>query len=449
MRRPRPTTLRVRLAAGSALVAAVVLSALALLISMQVRDAAAMTATQLALDDLRPFATDLRAQTTESPDPSAPGLLVIVQAPDGREVRNSMPAVLARNARRVTGVGEVEGPSGDFQVVSSRVTTPGGTWRLWAARDLSSSDAVLQGIRLTLLIGTPVAVLATAIAAWLVATAALQPVERLRRSADRLRRPGAVGSLPERGANELADLAATLNGLIDDLRRSAEHERRVTADAAHELRTPLAVLAAQVELAERHPATADLPAIRTSVDRLVQLTDALLALSRMDDAHSEPPPSTPIRELVTEAMHAVDRARVLAAEEVLIDLELGDDLDEAGSAAIDATGFGRVLTNLLANSVAAGPASRIIVRLDRVGDVLRIDVEDDGAGLPADFLPFAFDRFARPERSRSSGSGGAGLGLALVRRLAERSGGSADLRNREPRGAVASVHIPARPGRAG
>lgn len=447
MSRARPTTIRVRLAAGSALVAAVVLSALALLVIMQVRDAAVMTATQLAVDDLRPYAVDLRHQPEEAPDPSAPGLLIVVQAPDGAVRRDSMPPALARAARRVTGVGDVAVPGGDFRVAARTVTTGDGTWRLWAARDLTASEAVLRGIQLSLLIGTPVAVAATALAAWLVATAALRPVERLRASADRLRRRGAAGSLPERGAGELADLAATLNGLIDDLRRSAEHERRVTADAAHELRTPLAVLAAQVELAERHPATADLPAIRASVDRMVRLTDALLALSRIEGTRSEAPPATSVQELVTEAMGAIDRARVLAPDGVLIDLELGVAVDQAAAAAIDTTGFGRILTNLLANALAAGPSSAVVVRLDVEAEHLELDVEDDGPGLPPDFLPFAFDRFSRPERARSSSAGGAGLGLALVKRLAERSGGSAALRNRDPHGAIATVRIPAERGR--
>ncbi len=442
MRRPGAATLRVRLAAGSALVAAVALSALALLVTTQVGDASTMTATQLATDDLRPYLTDLRHQPDEWPDPPTPGLLVVAEAPDGTLARDSMPSALSRAARGLSGSGDVDVADGAFRVVAQSVATPAGTWRLWAARDLTASDTVLRGIQLSLVAGTPIAVIVTAAAAWLIATAALRPVERMRASADRLRAPRATGSLPERGAGELADLAATLNGLIDDLRAGAEHERRVTADAAHELRTPLAVLAAQVELAERHPGSADLPGIRASVDRMTRLTDDLLALSRADATAAEPATVTVVSGLVTEAMGVVDRARLLASGAVLIDLELGDDLDESTSARIDPTSFARILTNLLGNALGAGPATSVVARLDIQDEHLVIEVRDDGPGFPVDFLPFAFDRFSRPDDARSTVSTGAGLGLALVKRLAERGGGSAELRNSGSRGAVATVRIP-------
>ena len=323
--------------------------------------------------------------------------------------------------------------------------TTGGVWRLWAARDLTASISLLRGVLMTVAIGTPLAVLVMALTAWLVASAALRPVERMRSTAERLRARGSDGSLPAPRARELADLAATLNGLIGDLRASAAHERRVTADAAHELRTPLAVLAAEIELAERDPVHADLAGIRASVDRMSRLADGLLTLSRLDSTEGEPQRiDTPVAELVTETMDAVDRGRLLAPPDVLIDLELADGLDEHRLAAIDVTGFGRVLTNLIGNALAAGPASSVAVRLTTSGRTLALEVADDGPGLPDDFLPFAFDRFARPQGARSTGSAGSGLGLALVKALAERGGGSVSLRNREAGGAIATVRVPLR-----
>ena len=141
-------------------------------------------------------------------------------------------------------------------------------------------------------------------------------------------------------------------------------------------------------------------------------------------------------------MGAVDRARLLAPATVLVDLELTASLDETRSAPIDVTSFGRILTNLIGNALVAAPATAVLVRLSTDGEALLLEVLDDGPGMPPDFLPFAFDRFARPEGARSSGSSGAGLGLALVQRLVERSGGMAALANRTDGGAVATVRLP-------
>lgn len=446
-RTTRPRSIRTRLTVGTAIVAAAVLGLLAVAVAVQARDAASRAATQLAVDDLQSYAADLRRQPNEAPDAVAAGELVLLRGPDGTTRRTSMPISLAHAAVAVDDTESLTVAGDEFRVVARTVRTPSGVWRLWAARDVTASDSVVEGVLTAVLIGTPVAVGMTAVTAWLVATAALRPVERLRLSADRLRAPGAVGLLPDRGAAELADLGVTLNGLITDLRASVSHERRVTADAAHELRTPLAVLKAQVELAERHPVGADLPAIRASVDRMSRLADGLIVLSRADSQLGDPPPDASVGSLVTEAMAAVDRGRLLASPGVLVDLELVGVLDETAKVAIDATGFERILANLIGNAVAAGPATAATVRLSHDGGALVLEVEDDGSGVPDGFLPFAFDRFARPEGAPRGDSSGAGLGLALVKRLTELGGGTASLQNRAGGGAIAIVRIPRIPAR--
>ncbi|RIX31049.1 sensor histidine kinase [Amnibacterium setariae] len=447
MRRPvRHWSLRVRLAVGAAAVAAVLLGSLAALVAVQVRDVALESATQLAADDLRPYAVDLRFDPEERPDPSSPGLLILVVDPEGRVAHSSMPRPLAAAVATVQDVGTVRTSIGHFRVVHLAVDARRGQWRLWAARDLTAGDALVGGTMLTLAIGTPVAVVLIGVAAFLIAGAALRPVDRMRASADRLRAEGGAGALPVEGGGELVALGVTLNGLIDDLRALAEHERRVTADAAHELRTPIAVLAAQAELAERRAPSADLVEIRRSVDRLARLADELLVLSRAEGAAAEPTGSSSVADLITEAMAEVDRARLLAGP-VVVDLELADGVDETAEVAIDPAAFGRVLANLTRNALAAEPASAVRIRVASDVDALRVEVVDDGRGVPESFLPFAFDRFARPEEARGSGSQGAGLGLALVRRLVERAGGRVVLRNGPDGGAVAEVVLPLQRGR--
>jgi two-component system, OmpR family, sensor kinase len=435
-------SLALRLAVVSGVVSALLLGGFSLVIVGRVGDAAAATATHLADADLLSYEVDLLAQPQQGPDEPADGLLVLVEAPGGEIRRSSMPDDLAAAARGVRGDAEVAIAGGRFRVVARTVVADDGEWRLWAARDLTTGEALLRGVRMTVLIGVPLAVLVIVLATWLVVAGALRPVERMRATAEHLRAPRSTGLLPDRGGRELGRLAGTLNSLITDLRAGSARERRVTADAAHELRTPLAVLSAQVELAQRDPHPGALDEIRTSVDRMTRLTDDLLALFRAESGEI-PAVGTEVGALVTEAMAAVDRARLIAPPTVLVDLELMDPLDEHATVATDELSFGRMLTNLLANAIAAGPASAVVVRIEQSDGDLVIGVADDGPGVPVEFLPRAFDRFSRPDSSRSSGSPGAGLGLALVRRLAEQAGGSATLHN-TPSGALAAVRVPIR-----
>jgi two-component system, OmpR family, sensor kinase len=437
----RRRSLRARLAVTSGVIAAVVLGVLAVVVTMQVGAAAASTAAALARSDLQPYVVDLRAQPEEGPDLPASGVLILVIDPSGRVRRDSMPAALAENAQDLRRAGTVSTGSGRFAVAARTVDAPGGTWRLWAARDLTSGDVIVRGIGWTVLIGVPIGALAIGLVAWFGATAALRPVERMRRSAERLRRVDAEGELPTAGDAELARLATTLNGMLSSLRASIAHERRLSADAAHELRTPLAVLTARVERAEQHLDPRSIRDVRDSVDRVNRVTDSLLALARADSTDSEPGAAT-VAELITEAMDEVDRARALAPAGVSVDLALDGTFSESATVRIDAVGFSRVLTNLVQNALAAGADSSVVLRLASEPGAVVVAVEDDGPGVPPDFLATAFDRFARPETSRARGATGAGLGLALVRRLAERAGGTADLQNRSGSGAIAIVRLP-------
>lgn len=192
MIRRRRMSIRARLTAGTAGVAAIVLSVLAVLIAVQVRDAAERAATELAASDLRSYAVDLAMDPRERPDLPATGLLVLVVGPNG-VARDSMPGGLADAARRIEQRGDVTVSGDRFRVVEQTVTAPSGIWHLWAARDVTASDALLRGVLLTVAIGTPLALLATVLGAWFVATGALRPVERLRVSADRLRLPARRG----------------------------------------------------------------------------------------------------------------------------------------------------------------------------------------------------------------------------------------------------------------
>jgi signal transduction histidine kinase len=182
---------------------------------------------------------------------------------------------------------------------------------------------------------------------------------------------------------------------------------------------------------------------------LVALANTMLELSRLDE--SGPAPSTPATALVTELMGSIDRARALGGA-VDRDIDFSVALDAPDERyALEPSAFARVVDNLVANAIAAGDAGGVI-RVTLAQDAalaLDLTVVDDGRGVPEDFLPQAFERFARADSARRAVLGGSGLGLALVRGIAERAGGSASLRNgAHPEhgarcGAVAAVRLPA------
>jgi len=211
----------------------------------------------------------------------------------------------------------------------------------------------------------------------------------------------------------------------------------MVSDAAHELRTPLAALTTQLELAHGDAGDADalathLRGAEASVERLSSLATNLLELNRLEadaghvgQAHTS--------ELVTELMGGIDRARMLAlprSTQIGFELEVGDG--ELGYG-MDPQAFGRVADNLLANAVAAvGAGGSVDAELSQDAAGITLAIVDDGPGMPESFLAQAFERFSRPDRGRTTAAGGSGLGLALVHALVTAAGGTVALRNRHP-----------------
>jgi signal transduction histidine kinase len=287
--------------------------------------------------------------------------------------------------------------------------------------------------------------LAFVVASWLLARAALRPVERLRRRAGELGDSVDADLLPvDASGDEIAQLAATLNAFLQRIRMSVDREKQMVSDAAHELRTPLAALRTQLELA--HDDFDDPDALRfeivaaeSSVARLSSLAGNLLELARLERA----PELGPVTgaTLTEELGEAVDRARLLAVSKDAR-IGFGSELPDEPRYPLDRATFGRLLDNLLSNAVAAiAHRGSIQVELAATGDAASLTVRDDGPGVPESFLPRAFDRFSRPDDSRSSRSGGSGLGLALVKAIAVGTGGDVTMRNLNP-GLEVQVTIP-------
>jgi hypothetical protein len=244
-------------------------------------------------------------------------------------------------------------------------------------------------------------------------------------------------------ADELARLADTFNGLLDRLQRSVTRQRDLVADAGHELRTPLAVLRTELDLADRpNRSRTDLADsithARSEVDRLCQLAEDLLFLARADEhAALLALSATDLSEVVSDAVRAArggaDRAGV----------NLVSDIAERLPAWADASALRRAIDNLVANALRATPAGgTVTVAASRDEGGTTISVADSGPGFPADFLPHAFERFRRPDGSRTAITGGVGLGLAIVAEIARAHHGSVQAANRPVGGAVITLVLP-------
>jgi signal transduction histidine kinase len=306
------------------------------------------------------------------------------------------------------------------------------------------------------LLGGP-AVALTALGVWMVTGAALRPVERMRaQAAAATPQDRTVLTVPP-GGDELSRLAVTLNSLLAAQQAALRAEQSFLADAGHELRTPLAILAGELEYADRPVRTeAELretvTVAREETTRLVRLAEQLLVLARIDGTGRNRA-DVDLRALAGQAVTAW--AATTRAAGVRFELIAGDPV----RAWVDADRTRQLLDNLLANALRAAPAGSAVQIAVEVapGDEVRISVLDRGPGFPPGFLPQAFDRFRRAEPSRvrggpavpgaSADSSGAGLGLAVVRSIAEAHGGRAGAANREGGGAVVSVLLPgSRPG---
>jgi two-component system OmpR family sensor kinase len=446
----RHLSVRARITIGSLLVAAVLLTIALLIVRGQVGTILSDADVALAQGDLTSFERDITANPTAEVDNPGTGVLVYVRNPAGEVQVDTLPHDINRmvgTRGATTEQFEFSDDEGrDFLVVGREVATSAGTWALWSARSISSSELALEGLDRVLVIGGIILLLGFGAASWLLATVALRPVARMRRQADAL---GTTldGELPVGDAHdELAALATTLNELLARLRASSAREKQMISDAAHELRTPLASLTTQLELAHDDAGDADALAARlrgaeTSAARLAALATNLLELNRLETDDREPTTSTSA-ELTTELMGALDRARMLGLPR---SVDVGFEVRDAQVAQryrIDPHSFGRILDNLLVNAVnAVGPEGVIEVALSHGADGLDLTVADDGPGMPPEFLGKAFERFSRPDAGRSTSAGGSGLGLALVHAIVVSAGGAVELRNRTP-GFTVEVRLP-------
>lgn len=304
-------------------------------------------------------------------------------------------------------------------------------------RGLASFDRALGALVLTgALLSGLLLVLAT--------RHALVPVERMTQATQEIGAFDLSRRVPAgRRTQELADLAAVINDLLERLERAFESQRRLTADAAHELKTPVAVIMAEAQEALRGDVTAAgrEASLRTVVDAargLAQGVDDLLELTRSEAGAELAPESVELVELAEDVVLAV--GPLAARRSIALSWErMGEELVRG-----DRQGLARMLGNLVRNAVQYAPqGSTVELASGRGGGSVWLEVRDRGPGVPESDRERVFERFVRLSEGRTSNPQGSGLGLAIVAQVARRHGGQVTVLARDGGGAVFRVELPA------
>ncbi|MEU9553245.1 HAMP domain-containing sensor histidine kinase [Streptomyces werraensis] len=339
------------------------------------------------------------------------------------------PGEIAQGASYTNGTATVDGDTEDYRFAAVEVETPDrGRLTVHAGAPLAAEHSAVGTALTAMLIGFPLLLGVVAGVTWLVTGRALRPVEGIRRemaaitASEDLRR-----RVPEPATHdEVARLARTTNATLAALETSVERQRRFVADASHELRSPIASLRTQLEVAAAHPELLDLDGAVEDTVRLQNLAADLLLLARLDAG--ERPAGTRVDLAALAREEAAERRRVtVEAEPVEVSGSRGQ--------------LGRVLANLLDNAERHA-RERITVTVRREGGEAVVGVADDGEGVAEADRERIFERFVRLDAARSRDDGGAGLGLAIARDVAVRHGGTLTAGAAPAGGALFELRLP-------
>ncbi len=327
---------------------------------------------------------------------------------------------------------------------SVRTVADGRAYLLQVGVSLAPMDEALARYRDLLLWCVPVALLVAAGASWWLSAFALLPLSRVAAAAHEINVQTLARRLPGRGVgDELDQVVEAFNGTLGRLEHAVGEMRQFSAALAHELRTPLAALRGEIELASRtrgaSPAQRDgLASQMEEIDRLTRLIDHILTLARAESGQIRlthgPVNLTDLAASLVEQLEPI-----AAAKSIDLSCEPSDAVVVNG----DASWLRRLLLNLIDNALKfTREKGRVVVRVTREDDAARIDVRDTGVGLsPADAQQ-VFERFFRVDPARSSSNEGAGLGLSLVEWIAAQHRGTVTVQSRLDEGSTFTVTLP-------
>lgn len=396
-----------------------------------------------------------------SPGTTAPSFarldkFVQIVAPDGQVVARSGTLGTARLPASADVLARVQAGESAFQtiedfgeepirMVSVPVTAAGATYAVQVAASLDDARAVLRAAR-WLFLAISLAILGAVVATGaLLARRALRPIDQIVSQARRIGESSLAERLPYPGSqDEIGRLVATLNDMLQRIEQGFEVQRRFTADASHELRSPLSRLRAELEVTLRRPRDPAeyeeaLRSCLDEVERLSWLTEELLGLARLDagEGRQLPAGTVALAPIVDEAV----RRLTSEAERREITLVATSCPPLSVKAAPSAAGL--AVANVLDNAVKFSRAGGCVtVDVFAEGGEAVVSVTDTGPGVPPDEIPRLFERFYRGSAARSSETPGMGLGLAISRALVEGQGGRISVDSAPGEGATFIIRLP-------
>jgi two-component system, OmpR family, sensor histidine kinase QseC len=325
----------------------------------------------------------------------------------------------------------------DWRVYSQ--PSAGGTLQIDVGQRLADRRALARGGATRLLMPGFALVLLLAAGTWFIVRRVTARVDGFARAIDahalESRTPVPTEALPA----ELVPIGHAVNNLLDRAEAALRHERTLTADAAHELRTPLAALRAQAQVALREPdpqrRAEALKALIGGVDRAAGAVESVLALARLDARNLDARERVSVSLVQLARLLVGDFAESAARRHVTLETQIADDVQSVPG---DADALAVLLRNLLENAVRHAHA-RVRIEARRNGDRVLLAVRDDGDGMTPEQASRAFDRFYR-----AGGGAGSGLGLAIVQRVAHLHDGTARLAGGlDGRGVGIEIDLPA------
>jgi heavy metal sensor kinase len=353
-----------------------------------------------------------------------------------------VPRPMTISKKRAT---EFMGKDVPLRIWSEKVNVAGQSYLIQSAFEMDDFYEALHDFALLLFISIPSLLLCAAAGGYWISTRALAPVDQITQTARTISAQNLSSRLivPKTG-DELQRLSETLNGMLERLESAFKKITQFTADASHELRTPVAVMRTRAELSLRKARSADeyrdvISEVLAELEKTSGLIEQLMFLARADSGAESPHfAATNVTDVLREACHqgsALAEAKQIAFQEQIST----DSMWIQG----DASSLRRLFLILIDNAVKYTPSSgQIEVSLQRNNGYAIAQVRDTGIGIAETDLPNVFERFYRADKARTRESGGVGLGLSIGRWIAEVHAGTIEVQSSPGHGSIFQIRLP-------